>query len=263
MPEKTNDAKYLVKSLNKALTILDIISVREELTLAEICTLTRIDKSSAFKMLYTLERRGFVRKTANARYRLGEKVVLYNNRHSERKNIIEAAASHIRSLCMSTRETVTLSVLNSNGRTMNIFVEPGSSPNRVPSTVGLELDAYSVPMGKVLLAYSPRQIVQSILRDAPLRAYTASTVSSPAQLYKILEEVRAKGYCTDSNERFDGRSSIAAPIFDNHYECVAALALVCTTDTFTKKQDSFIKSVLQAAGMISAGMGYPSGPAIY
>lgn len=256
MSQKENDKKYLLKSLNKALKVLDIITVREELTLTEICAITGLDKTTAFKILYTLERRGFVLKTADLHYRVGDKIAHYDNSRTERKNIVEVATAPIHSLCVSTRETVSLAILNSNGRSINIYVEEGSAADHVPSRIGLELDAYSVPVGKVLLAYTSPNIVQTILQNAPLRAYTTSTISSAAQLYQALDEVRALGYCMDSNQRFDGRSSVAAPIFDHNNECIAAVALVCTTDTFLQKKEIFVDRVLQTAAYISRNMGY-------
>lgn len=258
MAQKENDEKYLLKSLNKALKVLDILAVREDLTLTEICSITRLDKTSAFKILYTLERRGFVLKTPDAHYRVGEKIAHYNHQRSERKNIVDVATAPIHSLCFSTKETVSLAILNSNGRSINIYAESGTSPDFVPSRIGLELDAYSVPVGKVLLAYASQQMVETILQDAPLKAYTSYTISTPAQLYEVLAEVRTQGYCLDSNQRYDGRSSIAAPIFDNNAQCIAALALVCTTETFAKKKDEFLRKVLETAAHISREMGYPA-----
>lgn len=257
MAQKENDEKYLLKSLNKALKVLDIIMVRDELSLSELCSITGLDKTSVFKILYTLERRGFVLKTPNSRYCVGEKITQYSHRRSDRKNIVDAARPFIHDLCRATQETVSLAILNSNGRSINIYAEPGSALDHVPSRIGLELDAYSVPVGKVLLAYASQQMVQTFLQNAPFRAYTASTISTPAQLYQVLDEVRTQGYCLDSNQRYDGRSSIAAPIFDHNFQCIAALALVCTTETFAAKKDEFLHMVLESAAAISREMGCP------
>ena len=245
-----------MKSLNKALKVLDILSVREELSLTDICALTGLDKTSAFKILYTLERRSYVQKTPSARYRVGEKIVHYGKRLTVRKNIVDVAQPKIHTLCTSTKETISLAILNSNGRSINIYSEQGSSENHVPSRIGLELDAYSVPQGKVLLAYTSEQMLQTILRDISFRAYTPATISSPAQLYQALEEIRANGYCADSDERYDGRSSVAAPIFDQNNECIAAISLVCATDTFREKKSPFVGEILRAAAELSAEMGY-------
>ena len=257
MLQKEIDKKYLVKSLAKSLRVLDTVIVQDRLTLKDICTATGFDKASVFKILYTMERWGYVAKSEDARYSIGEKIMHYSNNRSSRKNIVEVAAPEIRALSRAIGETVVLAILNSTGRSINIFVEVGRTPNAVPSKIGFELDAYSISSGKVLLAYSPTQLVQHILQDASFHAYTSSTIADPTQLYRVLEDVRAKGYCADSNERYDGRSSIAVPVFDAQYQCVAALALVCTTDTFERKKDEFLEKIIPAAAVISREMGCP------
>jgi len=253
-----NDKKYLLKSLNKALKVLDIIIVREELSLTEICGITGLDKTSAFKILYTLERRGFVTKTPDTRYRIGEKITNYGGLRSERRNIVDVAAVHLRALSSVTGQTCTMAILNANGRTMNIFVELGKASDHIPARVGLELDAYSVPMGKVLLAYSPDQTVRTILQNAPLRAYTPTTIASPAQLYQVLEDVREKGHCMDRDERYTGRGSLAAPIFDHSGQCVAAIGVLCSTERYLEKKDFFLQELLKVANLISREMGFPA-----
>ncbi len=70
---------YLLSSVNNALKILDLLSVRDNIGVAEISRLLKLDKASVFKMLYTLEHRDYVIKTADAKYRLGIKFTNYGN----------------------------------------------------------------------------------------------------------------------------------------------------------------------------------------
>ena len=57
--------QYLLNSVNNTLKILDLLSVRDSLGVAEISRLLKLDKTSVFKMLYTLEHRDYVIKTAD------------------------------------------------------------------------------------------------------------------------------------------------------------------------------------------------------
>lgn len=75
---------YLLSSVNNALKILDLLSVRDNIGVAEISRLLKLDKASVFKMLYTLEHRDYVIKTAGAKYRLGIKFTNYGNLVAER-----------------------------------------------------------------------------------------------------------------------------------------------------------------------------------
>ena len=51
--------------------------MRDNIGVAEISRLLKLDKASVFKMLYTLEHRDYVIKTADAKYRLGIKFTNY------------------------------------------------------------------------------------------------------------------------------------------------------------------------------------------
>ena len=52
--------KNILSSLNHALKIMDLLSVRSNLGVTEISRITGYDKSSVYKMLYTMQHRGYV-----------------------------------------------------------------------------------------------------------------------------------------------------------------------------------------------------------
>ena len=81
---KMKEDQYLLSSVSNTLDILDLLNDHEELSLAEICKKLHMGKTSAFRMLYTLEAKQFVYKTPDAKYRLGMKFVQY----------LRAAGSH-------------------------------------------------------------------------------------------------------------------------------------------------------------------------
>ena len=71
--------QYLLSSVSNTLDILDLLNDHEELSLAEICKKLHMGKTSAFRMLYTLEAKQFVYKTPDAKYRLGMKFVRFGS----------------------------------------------------------------------------------------------------------------------------------------------------------------------------------------
>ncbi|MFR3758594.1 helix-turn-helix domain-containing protein, partial [Hungatella sp.] len=68
---------YILSSVNNALKILDLLSVRDNIGATEIGRLLELDKSTVFKLLYTLEQRDYVLKTESAKYCLGYKFKNY------------------------------------------------------------------------------------------------------------------------------------------------------------------------------------------
>lgn len=95
---------YLLSSVNNALKILDLLSVRDNIGVAEISRLLKLDKASVFKMLYTLEHRDYVIKTADAKYRLGIKFTNYGNLVAERQTVADVAAPYLARLQAATAE---------------------------------------------------------------------------------------------------------------------------------------------------------------
>jgi DNA-binding IclR family transcriptional regulator len=71
--------KYLLSSLSNTLDILDLLSKHEELGVSEISRELNMGKASTFRMLYTLDKKGFVFKAPDAKYRLSIKFAIYGS----------------------------------------------------------------------------------------------------------------------------------------------------------------------------------------
>lgn len=248
--------KYILSSLNNALKVLDILSVTDNLGVTDIVKISGIDRTSVFKILYTLQKRDYVFKTPNAKYRLGIKLASLGDIVSERQSISNVAAPFLRFLRDRLHETVSINMLNANGRTIIICREDGDSHEHVVDRIGFELDAQTTAPGKVLLAYLNESMRASVVEHLRFKVYTPYTITTPAALYPILDQIRVQGYAEDRDERYLGRSTLAAPIFDNSRQCIAALGLVCTNDTFRMHEGGFRTAVCRVAQQISAQMGY-------
>ena len=70
---KNND-KYILHSVENALSIMDLFFAYEELSPSDVTRYLGINRSTAFRFLVTLERCGYISKGENAKYRLSAKV---------------------------------------------------------------------------------------------------------------------------------------------------------------------------------------------
>lgn len=249
--------KYILSSLDNALKVLDILSVTDNLGVSDIVKISGIDRTSVFKILYTLSNRGYVIKTPNAKYRLGGKLAAMGDIVSSRQSISDVSAPFLRTLRERLHETLAISVLNANGRTVIICRESGDSPNHVEDRIGFELDAHTTSSGKVLLAYLDENTKHRIVERLRFKIYTPYTIASPEALYPVLDTVRVQGYAMDRDERYLGRSTVAAPIFDSTRQCIAAISLVCENEVFQENQEEFRSRICHTAQLISTQMGYP------
>ena len=249
-------SSYVMSSLDNALKVMDILSVKDNLSLAELTRISKLDKTSVFKILYTLERRDYVFKTADARYRLGIKFSNYQALASERQSLAEIAMPYMRQLRDQCHETVYLGLLNTNGRVIVMHMEEGNSPTSIATRIGYELDAHCTAMGKVLLSWLDSAVQHNIVDHFRFKKYTDNTICAPDTLYALLDSIKAQGWGEDRGERYPGYSSLAVPVFDADVHCVASLSIVCREDRMMQRRDCFLDMLLAAARDLSYKLGY-------
>ena len=242
---------YILSSLDNALKIMDILSVKENLSLAELTRISKLDKTSVFKILFTLERRNYVSKSADARYCLGAKFTSQGDLASERKSLAELAMPYMHQLRNRCHETVYLGVLNTNGRVIVMHMEEGDSLNSISTRIGYELDAHCNAMGKVLLAWLTPAMQRSMIENLHFKVYTANTISSPEQLYPELKTIQSQGWGEDEGERYPGHGALAVPVFDTEMHCVASLSIVCRSDRLLQDKDHLLNLLLTTGENIS------------
>lgn len=249
-------SKYLLDSVNNALKVLDILGIRDNIGVSEISRLSGIDKSSVFKILYTLEHRNYIYKTADAKYRIGAKLADFGDMAAGQKNVVDMAAPYMRRLRDACHETVYLGVLNTAGRVIMVHKEDGDSTDHISTRIGYELDSYSNSMGLLQLAYLEPAIQASMVDAIRFRTHTSSTISSKQVLLERLKALQGQTWAVDYDENYMGHGTLAAPIFDGTNRCIASVSVVCPTTTLRANVDEFRPHLLKAASQISRKMGY-------
>lgn len=248
--------KYILSSLNRALKVMDLLSVRNRLGVSEISRLTGYDKASVFKTLYTMEHRGYVIKTADAQYELSEKLSSHGTQAAARQNVTDAAAPVMRRLRDECGESVYLGVLNTNGRVIFMHKEDGYAPDSIRTRTAYEIDAHTNSTGKILLANLDETIQGGLLGMIKLHSHTPQTITSLQKLRQELESLRTASWAEEYDENYPGHSDIAVPIYDADGRCIAALSITCPSATLRAQVNVFRPLLLRAAEDISQKMGW-------
>ena len=104
----------VLRSVNNALAVLESFSVeRPEIGVTELSHSLGLGKSTVHRLLTSLASRGYVRKNPDTeRYCLGFKAFEVGSLAAGRGAIRDIAAPFLRSLMLSTKETVHLGVLD-------------------------------------------------------------------------------------------------------------------------------------------------------
>jgi IclR family acetate operon transcriptional repressor len=121
-------------------------------------------------------------------------------------------------------ETVNLGVID-QGEVVFISQVESQEVMRMIVRLGSRSPIHASGVGKALLANMPEQRVASILQHRGLARFTDYTIDNPAALRAELEQVRQQGYALDDEEHAVGLRCVAAPIFDENGQALAAISL--------------------------------------
>ena len=214
-----------------------------------------VHKSTAFRLVSTLEQRGLVEQTEErGKYRLGVGILRLAGATTARLDVVQEARPICRRLSVTTGETVNIAVL-SDRAALYLDQFAGSSALQPHNWVGQHIPLHATSNGKVLLSGLPDAEVDRIVPSLP--AYTDRTVTSRRALKQELSTVRAQGFALAVDELETGLAAMAAPVRNAHGDVIASLSL--SGPTF-RLDDARIKEVLplltDAADEVSHRLGW-------
>jgi DNA-binding IclR family transcriptional regulator len=114
--------------------------------------------------------------------------------------------------------------------------------------VGGRAPLHVTGVGRVLLAFGPRELQQEVLAG-DLSMPGEEGALTPDQLRKILAQVRQEGVAMVSLPRPTPMTSVAAPVFGRRQEAVAGLSVLSLAGSF--QPSSLIPAVVAVARAIS------------
>lgn len=214
-----------------------------------------IAKSTAHRLLATLTDEGLLEQDpSSGRYRLGL-VVFDMAAAAQSVDLHEAVLTPMTELRNRTGETVQVAVLD--GREV-VYVERLDSPNtlRLFIEVGRRNSAHSTGCGKALLAFSPPDQLERILRNWRLTAKTPHTITDLQDLRADLAESRRRGYAVNRRESEVGIISVAAPIRDVSGRAVAAISVAGPAERLEPHELKVAQATIECAALTSRRLGY-------
>jgi DNA-binding IclR family transcriptional regulator len=241
-----------IGAAERAIAVLDAVADGGEIGTNEIARRTGMTPSTVSRQLGTLAASGLVeRVAASGRYRLGIRVVHLANALLARLDVREVARPHLVALAEATGETATLSVPADEDAVTIDFV-PGAHQVQPVSRLGRPSIAHATSAGKVMLAFSGRE-----LPEGPLRAFTTHTITDSRVLARQIAEVRDRGWAEANEEREPGLSAIAAPIRSSRGELEAIVALQGPSSRFDQAAiEAAVPLLLEHAETISRELGW-------
>jgi DNA-binding IclR family transcriptional regulator len=257
------DERYLVPALIRGLRILSILSrENSKLTLSEVAASLGTTRSSAYRLLYTLEHLGFVEYDARSKnYALGPQVLALGYGYLASRDIIDVAMPHLIRLRDRTGWSAHLGELH--GRDV-VYVARVATRRSIASIVhvGTRLPAHATTMGRILLSSLSDQEIRELYNEDLSRSYNLSPYSDLAELLKQIAIDRADGVVVQSSGYEPGVASVAAPIRDVSGRIVAAVnvSAVALLADEAELNGPLKAEVMTAAAAISRDLGQQADP---
>ncbi|MGH3383105.1 MAG: IclR family transcriptional regulator [Nocardioidaceae bacterium] len=251
----TVEAPSTVQSVDRAVTILEILARNGESGVTEIAAELGVHKSTAFRLVAALEQRGLVEQAGDrGKYRLGVGILRLAGATTARLDVVQEARPVCRKLAADTGETVNIAVLSENSA-LYLDQIAGSSALQPHNWVGQHIPLHATSNGKVLLSGLHQDELSQVLRS--LRSYTETTITSKAKLRRELEQVRQRGYAVAIDELEVGLTALAAPIHNAHGDVIASLSVSGPSFRLTPEAvESAVPTLVEAAAEVSNRLGW-------
>ncbi len=230
------ESDVYVRALARGLTILALFDIEHpEWSLNAICARTGISKTTAYRMLRTLEYKDFLAYDQETeRYRLGRATIPGAYLALSYVSFLRAAHPYLEKLAEMTGETVELTVEGSGGA---VVVDQAATthPFRLNLPIGRILSSMANSSFRMLVALRPAAEQQKILHSAQLR-HTPNTVTDPDEIERRLAAAAEEGLAYDLEEQDVGVCAVSAPVFGPDGHVRAVITVVAPSERFGPRE---------------------------
>ena len=249
MKKPTRQADRHVEAVLAALDVLECFLAKPGLTTMEIMQATGFTRNRVMRLTGTFTHRGFLMADSETgAFSTGPKIYALGKVFERNRVILCLVRPILRGIALQTGESASFYVREGCERVV-LAREDGTHAIRHAISEGQRMDLHAGAAGKVILAYSPEEVVENVLAKTGLPRRTAATITDKNWLLKELEKVRNQGSAISLGEREADVCAMAAPVLDNGHELVGALSISGPINRFTPQIRKSCAEVLLAAAM--------------
>jgi DNA-binding IclR family transcriptional regulator len=247
----------MVKSVHRAVRILDILSSEGEKSVTEISRSLNLPKSTVHEIISTLLDEDILEKDSDRnRYSLGLKLFEWGKRAQANLEISKVAIPSLRGLHEQLDETVHLTVLD--GKEV-LYTECFESTKRLRtySVIGVRAPLHCTAVGKAILAYLDDEEVEEVIQSMGLPRFTDNTITDREALNREIRKIRGCGFATDNMEHEEGVRCVGAAVRNHTGEVIGSISVSGPSQRMTAARTEEIATlVMERAAEISRRLGY-------
>ena len=220
-------AKYPVKSLAKALRILDTVGrFQHGTSIAALSKELKMGKSTVHRLLATLREFDLIWfDPTTSNYALGSRILRWSDLLVQQNPLVRHGLPVLRELVSAGRETANLAVMD-GADVLYVAQFESMERLRMSEAVGTRRPAHCTALGKALLAsLSEEEFDQLYSKVDALKSLTANTIADKRRLKEHLQKVRNEAVAYDFEENVVGVVCLGAVVRNFTGKPIAAMSV--------------------------------------
>ena len=226
-----------VQSLSRALMLMQRLAGTEMgMNLTEVSGSLGLAPSTAHRLLNSLRHHHFVDYDEHqGLWSIGVNAFIVGNAYLKKRDFVAQARPYMKELVSRTGETSNLAIIEGESHIYVAQVEC-TEVMRMVVQLGSRGQIHAAAVGKALLAALPEKEALAIVQRSGMQSLTQKTITTPSDFAEELSNIRHQGYAVDDEEQTMGLRCIAANIFDEYAEAVAAVSISGPTVRITNER---------------------------
>jgi IclR family pca regulon transcriptional regulator len=249
----TRGATDFIESLDRGLRVLELFGGGQQpMTLSDLAKAADLPRATARRILFTLERAGFVASDGKL-FRLTPRVLVLASAYLASNHVVSVLQPALDKLSADAQEISSMAILDGNDA---VFIAR-ASPTRVFSSgidIGYRLPAFCTSVGRVLLSRLSDDELTKALDAMDLAPLTPFTVTDKKRLLQAIRSDRAQDYSLVDREAEPGFRSISVPVRRYDGTIVAAINMGAHVDRVSANEmiERFLPPLREAAASVKS-----------
>ena len=249
---KREKANYMIQSVSHAIDVLEeLCKAGGEVGVTELSKRLKLHKNNVFRLLATLELRGYVEQNPETEdYRLGVKSLQLGQSYLLQSSLVARATPILKQLAESTGETVSLAVLQNNQVQFPLSFD-SKRPVKAAPRVGVSFPAKMNSAGRLLTAQLPDSLLDELL---------AGNTPQDAAIKNQLNELRNTGQIIDRGAIESDVVSVSIVVKGNDSAVIGAIEVLIPQ--YRAKIEAVMPQIEEAASALSTALGAVRAPSL-
>lgn len=254
MTEKEKPNEFIQSFANGLTLICAFDADNSKMTLSEVAAKCGMTRAMARRLLWTLEKLGYVENAGRLFY-LKPKILELGYAYLSSQRLIAAAQPVLEQLAQRVQESCSMSVMDGLDIVYVLRI-PTKRIMKISLGVGTRLPAWATSMGRVLLGNLTDTELDDYFEQITPVALTDYTVTEKRKLKNIVQETKKQGWSTVNQELELGLCSAAVPILNAQGKIVAAINIgtPSTSSAMDTLTSQYLPALLAAAADIMRAM---------